>query len=251
MSNSRFKDLRDTNMFSFLQQKSNQAQNKEQMDSEITKLKDSADLRNSKLGFLFSSKPKVKDHLSAGGTIGFTNPAFSTANMVTSNGCKYYVTPDKPFSFLNKPDLRYTPLTSHALNTPDQVTVTPHIHTHIDPASQQASAIDWQQVGMSADVYRLPSYWEDLDSVVSQPSVVGCFGIITPEREIEFRDNMILKDQNCWKGPQQTVSYKYYRKSIDMMLMGIEGQVFIVKKESGVFSLSNFNSTVENVSGKK
>lgn len=76
-------------------------------------------------------------------------------------------------------------------------------------------------------------------------------GLITPEREKEFFRLMSLNDQNCWKGPQQTMNQTYYRKAIDMMLMGIEGKVFSINRVSGTFTHQNFNTTIDNLSGSR
>lgn len=160
------------------------------------------------------------------------------------------IIPDKPFSFLDGPGPISTqkPLLSKTHQKSAENPKIPSLNNQSTPAAKVA--IDWQQVGQSDSFYRLPALWEDVDPTGEEPAAVQCFGIITPEREREFRDRVTLNDQNSWKGPQQEMSFKYYRKSIDMMLMGIEGQVFVIDKRTGVFSVNNFNCTVDNVSGK-
>lgn len=251
ISNPRFKDLKDVNMFSFLQQKSTLVKNNEQMAVETAKLRNMANPQLTQFGHLFSSKGK-SNMLEKPVTIGFSNSAFSTVNMVTSNSCRILYYLDKPFSFLDRVDGSYAPFSQKVQSAVSSQQPKTQIQKdlHQEKANSVHTAIDWQKVGQSTSDYKLPSFWEDLDPLGSRPAVVGSFGIITPERENDLRKQLVANDQNCWKGPQQTVSHKYYRKSIDMMLMGIEGQVFSIDKFTGIFTLNNFNSTIDCVTGR-
>lgn len=111
--------------------------------------------------------------------------------------------------------------------------------------------IKWHRLSKDSNIYRLPAYWEDLDPSGSYRKPVSNMTLITPEREKEFSRLMTLNDQNCWKGPQTIVSHIHFRKAIDMMLMGIEGKIFVIDKTTGIFTHHNFNTTIENLSGKQ
>ena len=94
-------------------------------------------------------------------------------------------------------------------------------------------------------------YWEDLDPEGSYNHVnLSCQGILMPERDLEFKRKLNKDQQSLWRHPTQELSYKYFRKQIDMMLMSIEGRLFVLEKERGVFVCTNSGYTIETVSGR-
>lgn len=234
-------------MFALLQAKAGQLDSRPSLREAIQKLEDQADTKKSAFGFLFKSQPAA-GHT----TVGYQNSAFSVAGMLASNTCRQR-SPDKPFSFLDS-------LSEPGLDSKPEAK--PNFFRRLSPqkappaattraASPSADLIDWRRLGRDACSYRPPCFWEDLDPLGQAAKPVSHLGFITFERERDFVAKVAEADVNCWKGRQETLDQAYFRQAIDLMLMGVEGEVFAIDAATGTFSHRNFNRGVEQLSGSR
>lgn len=160
---------------------------------------------------------------------------------------------DKPFSFLDNIDdgsKNFKPETSKPPNF-FGASVSP-VKAKSEKAMDEEHSIPqikWHEISKQMNPYKLPAFWEDLDPMGKSSKPISNLGLLTTQRDQEFKRLMAQNDQNCWKGALQVVSHTVYRKALDMMLMGIEGKIFVINRSTGTFSYQNFNCTIEDLSG--
>lgn len=77
-------------MFSFLQQKANILNSREELKDNIQKLEDQANPQLSNFGFLFRATQKSQTNKNTV-TIGYQNQAFSVVNMLSTNTCNLFL----------------------------------------------------------------------------------------------------------------------------------------------------------------
>lgn len=108
-----------------------------------------------------------------------------------------------------------------------------------------------QQIPMTA-----PKYWEDLDATnddllyfnTQKSQKYEPFNIISHERNEELCQKIEDSMQNIFEIENEKVSFKFIRKNIDLVLMGIPGDIFILDEDNDTIKLCNFDRTLPYIS---
>jgi hypothetical protein len=105
------------------------------------------------------------------------------------------------------------------------------------------------------ETYQPPNFWEDLGSAfdnqderyLKDNSIRGV-GIMTLDRNTEFMNKVRRDNRNLLEVESQAINYGYFRKNLDMLMMGIEGNIFLLDRENGLFLLSNAGLSLSELS---
>ena len=95
--------------------------------------------------------------------------------------------------------------------------------------------------------YRLPNYWEDLESGScsrDNAEVVRSVGILTHEKDVQLHKTFIAAN---YLAPPVLLQPKHLRQMLDMLLMSIESDLFVIDTASNCFIITNVNVALENV----
>lgn len=71
---------------------------------------------------------------------------------------------------------------------------------------------------------------------------------MTLQRNTEFMHKMRKDNRNLLEVESQEINFGYFRKNLDMLMMGIEGNIFLLDHEKGAFLLNNSGLSLSDLS---
>ena len=251
----RIRDLNNTNMFSFFKEKEGELEERDIIDSHSKMLVESINPSNSKLASLFRS---------------------SLPNN-TSTFSNTFILPDTARIFSEKE--AYLPFSSNSSNIPSlfgksgspsghHLPGNSCINLQFEQTKNQLEKRMNQEIILENDSkkikrfqfhelvkklneeYRHPSYWEDINNPRQKDRSIKGYGVITPDSEEEFKLLLEKHVVSQWNAKPQLIDEKYYRKSIDLLMMSIDSSLFTLDKSQGVFIMNNRGNTSAHISGK-
>lgn len=98
---------------------------------------------------------------------------------------------------------------------------------------------------------RLPNFWEDLEessSLLSKKKDIQGLNIITKGRSEKLKFQIDNSFQDIFSNQEIKIENSLLRKNLDLMLMGLEGDFFVLDKKSGIFIINNNDKTLNGIS---